>query len=77
MNILKYIFKQFMLRITETSTWISAIALILCVLEFNIISLLDSFLLWFLISGIFLPEDLLDKVTKEQGDKLKNWLNSL
>lgn len=77
MNVLKYIFKQFILRITETSTWISAIALILCLLEFNILDLLDSSLLWFLISGIFLPEDLLDRVTKEQGDKLKVWLNSL
>lgn len=77
MNILKFIFKQFILRITETSTWISAIALILCVLEFNILDLLDSFLLWFLIIGMFIPEDLWDKTTKEHGDKLKVWLNSL
>jgi hypothetical protein len=33
MNSLKYIFRQFMLRITETSTWISAIALILSILK--------------------------------------------
>lgn len=77
MNILKYIFKQFILRITETSTWISAIALVLCMLEFNILNLLNSFLLWFLIFGIFMPETWWDKITKEQGTQIKTWLDSL
>ena len=77
MSVLKYIFKQFILRITETSTWISAIALIFCTLEFNIFKLLDSFLFWFLIFGIFIPETWWDNVTKEHGQKLKTWIDSL
>ena len=71
MNILLYIFKQFVLRVTETSTWISAIALILYLFTSY------DYIISFLVFGIFMPETWWDQITQEYGTKLKNWLNTL
>ncbi len=71
MNILLYVFKQFVLRVTETSTWISAIALILYLFASY------NYVISFLVFGIFMPETWWDNITGKYGTDIKNWLNNL
>lgn len=67
-NIVLWVFKQFVLRITETSTWISSIGLILFSFEFT------NILTYFFIFGIFTTEAWFDNFAKEKGEKIKEWI---
>jgi hypothetical protein len=69
MDFLRWLLKLFVSRITETSTWIGTISLVLFILG------LKSFLIVFLFGSIFVSEAWWDEVAKTKGEELKLWID--
>jgi hypothetical protein len=70
MAVLIWILKVFVTKVTETSTWIGTIGLILFLFNFK-----DLFFI-FCIFAIFVPEAWWDNYAKEKGEKIKELLDS-
>jgi hypothetical protein len=70
MAVLLWILKVFVTKVTETSTWIGTICLVLFLFNFK-----DLFLI-FCVFAIFVPETWWDNYAKEKGIKIKEWLDS-